>query len=172
MKFSQILSRLSGFSCPLFGVSWTPDKTEAEKAEVIVHYMEDRRALYYPLSIESPFDCESSINGIRAYLTKSMENISSDTKLFGYIKAMRSACRKFITQCDTLDLMGISSDRYRINNPSKKVSQEQLKAQKILFYNALGELRNSFGIILAQMAVAYGIDIDDELASILPPEDE
>lgn len=39
------------------------------------------------------------------------------------------------------------------------------------FNSTLGELRGTFGIMLAQMAVAYGIDIEDELSSILPEKD-
>ena len=40
-----------------------------------------------------------------------------------------------------------------------------------IFNSTLGELRGSFGIMLAQMAVAYGIDIEDDLATILPEKD-
>jgi len=36
---------------------------------------------------------------------------------------------------------------------------------------ALGELRSSFGLSVASLAVQYGIDVEDELATILPAED-
>ena len=39
-------------------------------------------------------------------------------------------------------------------------------------FAALGELRAVFGIHIGQLAVKYGIDIEDELASILPIEDK
>jgi hypothetical protein len=39
------------------------------------------------------------------------------------------------------------------------------------FFVALGELRATFGVQIAALAVAYGIDVEDELASILPVED-
>jgi hypothetical protein len=39
-------------------------------------------------------------------------------------------------------------------------------------FTALGELRAIFGIHIAQLAVKYGIDVEYELASILPIEDE
>jgi len=43
-----------------------------------------------------------------------------------------------------------------------------------VFITALGELRGSFGIHLATLATSYGLDMEDELASILraSPEDE
>jgi len=39
---------------------------------------------------------------------------------------------------------------------------------------ALGELRGSFGVHLATLATSHGLDMEDELASILPraPEDD
>lgn len=41
-----------------------------------------------------------------------------------------------------------------------------------VFNGALGELRGVFGVHLARLAVAYGIDVEDDLGSILPGEDE
>jgi len=38
------------------------------------------------------------------------------------------------------------------------------------FNSALGELRGVFGVHLAQIAAKYGLDIEDDLASILPME--
>jgi len=38
------------------------------------------------------------------------------------------------------------------------------------FGDALGELRGTFGIHVARLAAQYGLDIEDELASILPAQ--
>lgn len=69
---------------------------------------------------------------------------------------MRIACRKFLNQ---------------YTNENNKVhfylhNYDCISSWK--FNSTLGELRGTFGIMLAQMAVAYGIDIEDELSSILP----
>lgn len=69
---------------------------------------------------------------------------------------MRIACRKFLNQ---------------YANENNKVhfylhNYDCISSWK--FNSTLGELRGTFGIMLAQMAVAYGIDIENELASILP----
>lgn len=39
------------------------------------------------------------------------------------------------------------------------------------FASALGELRGTFGNMLAQLASSYGVDVEDELASIMPGDD-
>ena len=36
------------------------------------------------------------------------------------------------------------------------------------FNQALGEMRGVFGIHVARLAVAYGLDVDEPLASVLP----
>ena len=36
------------------------------------------------------------------------------------------------------------------------------------FASALGEMRGTFGNMIAQIAAAYGLDVEDELASIIP----
>ena len=41
----------------------------------------------------------------------------------------------------------------------------------IEFNQALGELRGVFGIHIGMIAAKYGLDVEDELASILPEAD-
>ncbi len=40
-----------------------------------------------------------------------------------------------------------------------------------IFLPALGELRGIFGIYIAKIATSYGLDIESDLASILPQQD-
>jgi hypothetical protein len=40
------------------------------------------------------------------------------------------------------------------------------------FYSALGEMRGIFGVHLARVATHFKLDIEDNLASILPAQDE
>ncbi len=72
---------------------------------------------------------------------------------------MRIVCRKFLNQYSNKD----NKVHLYLHNFDSVNSWK--------FNSALGELRGAFGIMLAQMAVAYGIDIEDELAMILPEKD-
>mgnify|MGYP001024741586 FL=1 len=159
MIFKEIRERLTGISCPVFGISWNPSETERTKAIKIIRFLEDRRVLYNPYEQECPDHCIHSIIEIRHFLTDKIQDISSETNLYNYIKAMRIACRKFLNQ---------------YTNENNKVhfylhNYDCISSWK--FNSTLGELRGTFGIMLAQMAVAYGIDIEDELSSILPEKD-
>ena len=40
--------------------------------------------------------------------------------------------------------------------------------QSWIFFAALGELRGVFGLHIAKIAAQYGLDIEEDLASILP----
>ena len=92
----------------------------------------------------------------------------------GEMKDMRFACRVFLNKCETLNLLKMR--KYGFGTPYDHDSQDPknqiIEKQEIEFYNALEELRNTFGIILAEISKAYEIDIEDDLASILPPKDE
>ena len=96
MKFKTILSRLTGLSCPIFGISWNPSESEVTIATRIIRYLEDKRVLFNPSEMESPSYCVKSTIQIREYLTSEMQNMNTDSKLFEFTKAMRIAARKFI----------------------------------------------------------------------------
>jgi hypothetical protein len=67
---------------------------------------------------------------------------------------MRSACRKF------LDRMAYPGSPRRNMYP-----------HEALMWQALGELRGMFGLHLARLCAAYGVDVEPELATIFPDAD-
>lgn len=97
MNFKEIASRLTGISCPVFGVSWTPPEAETTVARRVVTALEDRIIMF-----------------------------------------------------------GAQQGHYA----SWK------------FNGALGALRGVFGVHIAKLATAYGLDVEDDLASILPEGDD
>lgn len=160
MNFTDIRERLTGISCPFFGISWNPTEIDRTKANRIIRFLEDRRILYNLYEQECPDHCVRSIIEIRHYLTDKIQEISPDTQLYGFVSAMRKASRKFLNQFSDKD----KDVRLYINN------YDCISSWK--FNSALGELRGTFGIMIAQIAVAYGINVEEELASILPNKEE
>ena len=45
LTFQEIKNRITGFSFPLFGVSWQPNESEIKIAQNIINQLEDRRVL-------------------------------------------------------------------------------------------------------------------------------
>lgn len=154
LSFQKILNRITGFSVPVFGVSWNPPVLHAKIARELIIFLEDRRVLYDFYELEYPDWAVKSVLEIRAYLTQCLQKVEKDSPLAESVRAMRTACRKFLGQCQGLDLD--FSKRYFFWGANA------------LFYSALGEFRGTFGIHIAQISVRYGIDIRDELVQILP----
>jgi Family of unknown function (DUF6650) len=153
VRFDEIKSRITGLSCPIFGVSWTPPEPERKVARRVVTFLEDRRVLYVPSEVEIPHHCVESVLQIRHQLTHELQGLDGTTQLTATLRALRAACRKF------LDTVGSTEQRY---GPIGNGYQDWV------FIASIGELRGTFGVHLATMATSYGLDVEDDLASILP----
>src|SRR5690606_37385697 len=99
--------------------------------------------------------CVQSILEIRRLLTRELQALDEESKLAASLRALRSACRKFLDAAGSrpdIVLFGAHRGHY--------ASWE--------FNGSLGELRGVFGIHIAQIAAAFGLDVEDDLAAILP----
>ena len=156
MKFSEVISRITGLSCAIFGVSWNPPEADRTIARRVIAFLEDRRVLYVPSEAESPDHCVQSVISIRQFLTTELGNLSPDDKIAQSLSAMRTACRKFMDTVQAEDgriiQFGSSHGHYA----------------SWIFISALGELRGVFGIHIATLAVGYGLDVEKELSTIIP----
>ena len=159
MKFSEVARRLTGISCPIFGVSWNPGEAKVTYARQTLTYLEDRRVLYAPWNVEVPEHCVESILDIRHTLTGLLGQLDDhDDDIAPHLRAMRAACRQFLTTTDQIRRGSLGLHPWMDGTPGW------------IFNDALGELRAVFGIHVAQLSAKFGIDIEDSLASILPPE--
>ena len=152
IPYKKIALSLTGISTPVFGVSWNPPQLERDIVRKLIVFLEDRRALFNPFDIEMPEYVDRSIIEVRHELTATLRTLDENSDISTHLRAMRTACRKFLNQI-------IPEDRHRYGRDQAE------------FFAALGELRAIFGIHIAQLCVKYGIDIERELASILPLAD-
>jgi hypothetical protein len=164
MKFNEIISRVTGLSCPIFGVQWNPTEAECAVARRVVRFLEDRRVLYRPHEMETPNYCIESVIQIREMLTKELAGLSDGSALLGTLKALRAACRKFMDDFD-----GGPRGRSRHVRPFDHFDRFDLGSQ--MFFTALGELRATFGIHVARLATQHGLDVEDDLATTFPATD-
>ena len=158
MRFSEVAHRLTGFSCPIFGASWDPGEAKVAAARRVLVYLEDRRVLFAPWNVEVPEHCVDSIMMIRQFLTDQLGLLDdTDDDLAPHLRAMRAACREFLSITDSLRQQSGGLRPWAAGTPGWK------------FNDALGELRALFGVHIAQMSAKFGIDVEDELSTILPP---
>ena len=153
VPFLDVARRITGISTPVFGVSWSPPENTRDIARRLVAFLEDRRALYAEYNMEyGPWVIESVLE-IRSELTAILQACPEETNLTDPMRAMRAACRKF------LDDVGHHENMRRFPYMEG-------------MWLGLGELRAIFGLHLARLCAAYGVDVEPELASILPEPDE
>jgi len=155
MNFSEIANRLTGISTPLGGASWQPAELEIAGARRVIFFLEDRRVLYEPSEMEMPSHCVHSVIEIRHRLSDELGKLDGGSELSASLRAMRTACRKFLERVGTDGRDGI----HYANGGGY---------QSWTFGSALGELRGTFGVHVARIAAAFKLDVEDRLASILP----
>ncbi len=156
MKFAEIINRITGFSIPIFGLSWQPIESEIQIARRVITFLEDRRVLFRPTELEIPHHCVHSIMEIRSYFTNVLSNCSTDSEIARSTRAMRASCRKFLDK--------VNADERLVSHGS-----DRSHFASWVFNSALGELRGLVGLHVAKIAATYGLDVEDDLASILPP---
>ena len=155
---------MTGFSTPFFGVSWNPPTSDREVARRVLAFLEDRRVLYSPYEVELAEHCVMSVIDIRRFLTDVIGHGGGVDELSTARRAMRGVCREFLTE-----LQIQVDDRSRlVDSRGRWFRGYQNGLQDFMLNQALGRLRGVFGMYVAQVAVAYDIDIEDGLASILP----
>ena len=155
LAYQEIKSRLTGFSIPIFGISWQPDEAQIKIAKRVITQLEDRRVLYSPYDLEVPRHCISSVIEIRRMLTDEIGKVSQKSQLYDDLQLLRAACRKFL---DDIHHVEDDLDNY----------QSFSTVSGWIFLTALGELRGVFGIGIAKIAVSYGINITGDLVKIIP----
>jgi hypothetical protein len=151
MEYKKILKNITGISTPLFGIQWNPPVVESDVAREIIRFLEDRRVLYRPEEDEGPSYCRQSVEQIRQMLTDRMPRVSSGSEIYKLLRDLRRQSRRF---CD------------EIGSPSFPTLARPV--QRSILKRELEGLRLVAGKVIGALAVSYGIDVEDELAAIIP----
>jgi len=155
IKLSELAKRINGFSVPVFGLQWSAQKSERESVRAFLTFLEDRRVLYNPENLEVMAEVERSVLDIRKRCTEYLSELPEQSLAAGHIRMIRGACRDFLDH---------PRANFR-NLYSRDFGDIQDRAG---FFVALGELRAIVGVQVAFLAVRYEIEIESELASIVP----
>jgi hypothetical protein len=166
MKAKRALARIQGVSLPFLGVSWTPTRLDEDVARQVIAFLEDRRALYYPTAGEAPDYVVRSVIEIRGFLTDMIMQGGLAGELEGSLRSMRGACREF------LDAVGAVEEPEGTWSPREGGLTAPGAVGFIRLNQALGKLRGVVGFHVAAIAATFGLDVEDDLASILPPPAE
>lgn len=144
------LRRLTGISCPIFGVSWIPPEDEKQLVRQYLFFLEDRRVLFEDTCNEDKKYVELSIIEIRKETTNLIgKNLSNDAQ--DSLRAIRAACRDYLTS---------------------PIASKKSDCHMASTWARLGQLRSLVGIHIARLCTIYGIEVEEQLLSIFPPTDQ
>jgi hypothetical protein len=125
----------------------------------VITSLEDKRALYSQAVWEEPSHVVQSLFKIRDELTNGLKRVGDNSPAKDAFRIMRAACRDFLTLT--------SAQRYEQERGMMRADGMWEQEQ---FFIELGKLRSVFGQQLAVLGYLYGIDIEESLTTILPPE--
>ncbi|WP_375399026.1 DUF6650 family protein [uncultured Sphingomonas sp.] len=151
--------RITGISTPAFGISWAePGPSQRDRVRDYLLMLEDRRVLYNPMWLEVPSQVNASLHEIRSASTEALRQFDEQDFAIVPIRAIREACRRFHDDA-AVDYphMGWSDGRGDGNAG---------------FFMALGALRATIGQQVASLAAHYDLDVEGDLATVLPQIDE
>lgn len=151
--------RITGISTPLGGIQWgDPGPSDGETVRQFVLFLEDRRVLYNAMDLEEISQVERSIHEIREQCTKTLQALPSGAFATPPIRIIRAASRRFHNEQDE-EFRFFDGDRhFRRGSPG--------------FFTALGAYRATVGQQVALLAAYYDLDIEGDLASVLPSLDD
>jgi len=162
LSFKQIAARLTGFSTPIFGVSWTPPQADRDVAAKIITFLEDRRALYEPPERDISEHLITSILRTREFLTDVLGSGGIAAELSEPVREMRKACREFL---DSARIRPAETDRLVVADDTGNERRYIGPAGT----QALIALRETFGIQVGLIAVRYGLSVEEQFADLIPP---
>ena len=159
VRSQSLASRLAGVSILGFGASWKAPEPERVVVRDVITEFEDKRALYSLAVWEEPQHVVQSVLKMREILTGGLKRVGDNSPAKDAMRIMRAACRDFLTQSSTKVIGG----RQGMLRTGGMWEQEE-------FFIGLGKMRSIFGQQLAVLGYLYGIDIEEQLAAILPPD--
>jgi hypothetical protein len=123
--------------------------------------LENRRVLYNDYELEIPRRVVLSVEEMRGFFHERLQFANrQESALANHLRAMRSACRKF------LDAAGGDSGKIIISD-SFHGGPDAWK-----FFTALGELRSTIGVTLGLLMANYDLRCEPDLARLLPAVSE
>jgi hypothetical protein len=146
--------RIVGIAFPWFGVSWGYGDSDKDIVRRVFTFLEDRRVLYTSLDAQTFYYVGASVGQIRDMLTGELSAKSIGIELRERLQSIRRSLRKFMDALDQIQ---------RLEN-SGSLTEFEVRDRQVL---ALGEMRGSVSPILADLAIKYEVEVEEDLAAVL-----
>lgn len=160
MNYKELASKITGLSFLQFGVSFIPIKSDIETARNVINFLENKRVLFNSYELENPEHCMLYVIQIRDFLTTQLNDVKRGSDLDYILRGMRSAGIRVINE---------GGHNYRFGRDSHNNFG---LLDQIRFFSQIGIFRGIMGSLLAKLIIMYGLEIESDLLSILPTEND
>lgn len=147
---------MTGVSAAVGGAQWERRDDDAEIARRVLNLFADRRMLWKDFSVEIEEHCVVSANKVRDALGGHLDNPEIGTDLTRRLGLLQRLFRDFV---DEVGPAGEDRHGHRWSTHGIDVLSM-----------ALGRLRGLVGVQVGELAALYGLDVDDDLASLVPDQ--
>jgi hypothetical protein len=131
----------------------------------VIAFVEARRVLYASYPEEMPSHCITSAIEIRNFLTDVIGTGGIADQVANPLRIMRRYCILFLSKVGQLE-----EEPQIPNGTSHRLFMDRRRqVHDYVFGEALGELRSGMGLQIAILAAGSGVDVEESLASFLPP---
>jgi hypothetical protein len=154
IRFSDILRRITGISFPIGGIQWNPPTDQRRLAKQVLDELNNRRVLYAPFYQENEQACINSALDLRENLKSIIDAAPDRSPVYKCAKEIQKACRTFMSKTEQLD--------FSVRDRATSV------ATRAMFEQSLTKFRRSVGETTKNLIAAYELDVEDELAAIIP----
>ena len=147
--------RITGISTPFGGIQLAdPGPSDSDIVRGLIVFLEDRRVLYNAMDLEVVSQVEHSVHEIREECTKTLTALPPKVFATLPVRAIREAGRRFHDD---------HQEEFRFFDGRRNHYEGSHG-----FFTALGALRATIGLQVASLAAYYDIDVEGDLAAILP----
>lgn len=150
--------RVTGISTPFGGIQLSdPGPSDGTVVRSFIVFLEDRRVLYNAMNLEEVSQVEHSIHTIREECTKTLKALPPTAFAILPIRGIREAIRRFHDD---------QKEEFRFFDGRRNHHEGSPG-----FFTALGALRATIGHQVALLSAHYDIDVEGDLAAMLPRPD-
>lgn len=156
MRWSELASRLNQLGFGPLAVGWKSVESDSAIARRVIRFLENRRMLFNDCAEEDLRHCLLSAEQIRTFLTTELGNLSDNSPLLPYLRSIRKSAQQFMNRFPH----GADSHRWH-----------DLSLGDANLFIRLGQLRSDIGFQVALIAARWEIDVEEDLAKVLPTFD-
>lgn len=147
--------RVTGASGPFGGTQWERKDDDREIARRVLNLLSDRRMLWKDFSLEIEEHCVQSADHVRRQLGVHLDNSEIGPDMIRRVELLQRLFRDF------MDDVGAAGGDW--NRNWRPMGTDPLSM-------ALGRLRGLVGVQVGGLAAEYGLDVSEELATIVPDQ--